>query len=426
MDTPRVSHQDESLHGRSRIISSQKRTSDMRVAYLDCSSGISGDMTLAALIDCGANLKEIQAAIDSMGLAAALSIHPVRKRGFRAMKLQISAPEDPTHRDLDQILQCIAQARISPSARRTANRIFERLAKAEARVHGISIDQVHFHEVGAIDSIVDIVGCAVAWDQLGIHRAVASAVPTGTGFVRIAHGRVGVPAPATAELLQGIPIAPCDVEAELTTPTGAAILAELIGSYGSLPAIQIETIGVGAGTRELEDRPNLLRIFLGSQSKGSTGKCVQTDTVVRFETNLDDITGEQIGFAIEQLWAAGALDVYTTAIQMKKNRPGTLLSVLANPELAERIELVMFAHTGTLGIRKSLQERSIIQRHTVEVQTPWGKVPCKAASYPDGSEVLSPEYEACRKIALENGLKLSDILQSVQSSIKNTGGENPK
>ncbi len=394
----------------------------MRVAYLDCSSGISGDMTLAALVDCGANLKEIQAAIDSMGLAARLSIAPVRKQGFRAQKLQISAPEDPTHRDLEQILECISRARISPSARRIANRIFERLAKAEARVHGISIDQVHFHEVGAIDSIVDIVGCAVAWDQLGIHRATASAVPTGTGFVRIAHGRVAVPAPATAELLRGIPIAPCDVQAEMTTPTGAAILAELVSGFGSLPAIQIETIGLGAGTRDLEDRPNLLRIFLGAESTHPSASHVDCDTVVRFETNLDDVTGEQIGFAIEQLWAAGALDVYTTAIQMKKNRPGTLLSVLANPELAQRIELVIFAHTGTLGIRKSLQQRSILKRHAVEVQTPWGKVPCKAACYPDGSEVLSPEYEACRKIALENGLKLSEVLQAIEAAIKSTGG----
>jgi len=311
----------------------------MRVAYLDCSSGISGDMTLAALVDCGANLNEIQAAIDSMGLAARLSIAPVRKQGFRAQKLQISAPEDPTHRDLEQILESISRARISPSARRIANRVFERLAKAEARVHGISIDQVHFHEVGAIDSIVDIVGCAVAWDLLGIHRATASAVPTGTGFVRIAHGRVAVPAPATAELLRGIPIAPCDVQAEMTTPTGAAILAELVSGFGSLPAIQIETIGLGAGTRDLEDRPNVLRIFLGSESTHRSASHVDFDTVVRFETNLDDVTGEQIGFAIEQLWAAGALDVYTTAIQMKKNRPGTLLSVLANPELAQRIAI---------------------------------------------------------------------------------------
>jgi uncharacterized protein (DUF111 family) len=208
----------------------------------------------------------------------------------------------------------------------------------------------------------------------------------------------------------------------MTTPTGAAILAELVSGFGSLPAIQIETIGLGAGTRDLEDRPNLLRIFLGSESTHPSASHVDCDTVVRFETNLDDVTGEQIGFAIEQLWAAGALDVYTTAIQMKKNRPGTLLSVLANPELAQRIELVIFAHTGTLGIRKSLQQRSILKRHAVEVQTPWGKVPCKAASYPDGSEVLSPEYEVCRKIALEHGLKLGEVLQVIEAAIKSTGG----
>jgi pyridinium-3,5-bisthiocarboxylic acid mononucleotide nickel chelatase len=388
----------------------------MRVAYLDCSSGISGDMTLAALVDCGANLAAVQAAVASMDLGATLSISSVRKRGFRARKLQITAPEDPVHRDLDQILDCITRGSLSPNARRIAIRIFERLARAEASVHGITIDQVHFHEVGAIDSIVDIVGCAVAWDELAIQRAVASPIPTGTGFVRIAHGHVAVPAPATAELLKGVPIAACNVQAELTTPTGAAILAELVSTYGPLPSMQIQCIGSGAGTRELDDRPNLLRIFLGQASEDSKVAGFASDSVVVFETNLDDIPGEQIGFAIEQLWAAGALDVFTTSIQMKKNRPGTLLSVLASPDTAQRIEPLIFEHTGTLGIRKTIQHRSILERQIVEVETPWGKVPCKAVVYPDGSRCLSAEYEACRKIALENGLKLSDVIRRIESS----------
>lgn len=388
----------------------------MRIAYLDCSSGISGDMTLAALIDCGASLEAIQSAVDSIGLGAQLTIHQVLKQGFRAQKLQIAAPEDPAHRDLDQILGCIANAKISSGARRIAVRIFERLAKAEASVHGVTIDQVHFHEVGAIDSIVDIVGTAVAWDQLGIEQAVASPVPTGTGFVQIAHGRVALPAPATAHLLKGIPIASCDLAVEMTTPTGAAILSELVASYGSLPSMQVETIGSGAGTRDLSDRPNLLRVFLGTAcTKPNTGNCIN-DTIAVLETNLDDITGEQIGFAIERLWEAGALDVFTTAIQMKKNRPGTLLSVLANTEHAQRIEQVIFANTGTLGIRKTIQQRTIVPRQMIDVDTPWGSVPCKSVVYPDGSETLSPEYEACRKIALEQGLKLYEVIRIVENS----------
>lgn len=386
----------------------------MRIAYLDCSSGISGDMTLAALIDSGASLSDIQQSIDSMALGAKLSVSQVRKRGFRALKLHIVAPLDPVHRDLEQILACITGAKLSPGARRIAVRIFERLAKAESSVHGVSIDQVHFHEVGAIDSIVDIVGCAVAWDQLGIEQAVASPVPTGSGFVQIAHGRVSVPAPATAQLLKGIPLAKCNLPFELTTPTGAAILAELIGSFGPLPSMQIESIGAGAGTMDLEDRPNLLRIFLGSSPQDSASVGISSDTVVELETNLDDITGEQIGFAIEQLWSAGALDVFTTGIQMKKNRPGTLLSVLANPDQATRIEQVLFHHTGTLGIRKTLKQRSILRRRHIQVDTPWGKVDCKMVIHPDGSFGFSPEYESCKEIALKHGLKLSEVIRAIE------------
>ena len=391
----------------------------MRVAYLDCSSGISGDMTLAALIDCGANLSNIQSAMDSMDLGAQVSIATVRKRGFRAIKLHVAAPEDPVHRDLEQILGCISRARLSPGARRIASRIFERLAKAEASVHGVSIDQVHFHEVGAVDSIVDIVGTAVAWDQLGIQRAQASPVPTGTGFIQIAHGRVPVPAPATAELLKGVPIAQCNLTHELTTPTGAAILSELVDSYGSMPSMQLESIGIGAGTLELQDRANCLRIFVGREHESTSSEGVLRDSVVKLETNLDDITGEEIGFAIEQLWQAGALDVFSVAIQMKKNRPGTLLSVIANPEDTQRLEEVMFQHTRTLGIRKSTHDRSILVRREVQVDTPWGTVVCKEVIYPDGTRGLSPEYEDCRKIAIEHGLKLADIVRTVEKAGKN-------
>lgn len=391
----------------------------MRVAYLDCSSGISGDMTLAALIDCGANLSNIQSAMDSMDLGAQVSIATVRKRGFRANKLHVAAPEDPVHRDLEQILGCISRARLSPGARRIASRIFERLAKAEASVHGVSIDQVHFHEVGAVDSIVDIVGTAVAWDQLGIQRAQASPVPTGTGFIQIAHGRVPVPAPATAELLKGVPIAQCNLTHELTTPTGAAILSELVDSYGSMPSMQLESIGIGAGTLELQDRANCLRIFVGREHESTSSEGVLRDSVVKLETNLDDITGEEIGFAIEQLWQAGALDVFSVAIQMKKNRPGTLLSVIANPEDTQRLEEVMFQHTRTLGIRKSTHDRSILVRREVQVDTPWGTVVCKEVIYPDGTRGLSPEYEDCRKIAIEHGLKLADVVRTVEKAGKN-------
>ena len=397
----------------------------MRIAYFDCTSGISGDMTLAALIDCGASLTEIQQGVDSMVPGITLSTEETRKLGFRARKLNILAPPDPEHRDFQAVLGCIERCKMSVNARRLAIRIFERLARAEAKVHGVAIDQVHFHEVGAIDSIIDIVGFAIAWDHLGIQKGVASPVPTGSGQIRISHGLVSVPAPATAELLKGIPIASCELPFELTTPTGAAILAEVVQDFGGLPTIQIDAIGCGSGSRDLPDRPNLLRVYVGkfpgkgsesttahSQS-GIEGKGIIADSVIRLETNVDDITGEQIGFALECLWEDGALEAYTTPIQMKKNRPGILLTVLAKPEDADRIEKSLFRYTGTLGIRKTIQSRSILPREKIELETAWGKVPCKLVWMVDGSRSISPEYDACRKIALDQGLTLQQVVDQV-------------
>ncbi len=236
----------------------------MKIAYFDCFSGISGDMTLGALIDAGAELGAVQAALDSMGLdQVRLSIAGVRKNGFRASHLRISHPPEHVHRNFSDIQAMIARGSFSPSAKALSVAIFDRIAVAEARVHGVSKEVIHFHEVGAIDSIADIVGTAVAWESLGISAAYAAPVPVGSGEVTIAHGTVSLPAPATAEILRGIPIAKCDIRAELTTPTGAAILAELVTGFGSLPSMQVERIGYGAGTRDLRDRPNMLRILIG-------------------------------------------------------------------------------------------------------------------------------------------------------------------
>lgn len=397
----------------------------MPSAYFDCSSGISGDMTLAALLDCGASLKPIQDAIDTLELGASLSLLPTRKCGLAAKKLHIEAPEDPTHRNLEAILNLLNHPKIPPAPRRLASRIFQRLAKAEAKVHGVSIDQVHFHEVGAIDSIIDILGVAIAWVQLDIQHASASPVPTGTGQVRIAHGMFPIPAPATAELLRSIPIAPSTLPFELTTPTGAAILAELMADFGPLPAMNYQSIGYGAGTRDLPNQPNVLRVFLGSPSSQTTpsptvsSTVASLDTILVLETNLDDIPSEQIGFAISQLWDAGALDVFCTPIQMKKNRPGTLLSVLAPLQLATPIQNCLFRHTGTLGIRISSQQRAILPRSIIQVPTPWGPVPCKLITSIDGSKSLSPEFDHCAQIAIEQGLSLPEVIRTVENEYLN-------
>jgi len=397
----------------------------MRIAYFDCFSGISGDMCLAALIDSGASLERVQRAVESFQLGVSLSVTAIRKHAFRGLSLQIQHPDEHVHRNLSDIHSLIGRGDLTPGARELAMRVFERIARAEAKVHGTTIDRVHFHEVGAIDSIVDIVGISVAWDELQIQHAVASPVPTGTGHTRIAHGLVSIPAPATAELLANIPIAACSLPMEMTTPTGAAVLRELVSDYGPLPPMQVGRIGYGAGTRDLEDRPNLLRILIGESVPSRSSRkqhaphqdhrlADDANAVVVLETNLDDISGEQIGFAIEKLWAAGALDVFSIPIYMKKGRPGTLLSVIAKPEDKGAMEKVLLTHTGTLGIRFRKQSRTILPRAHVDVDTPWGVIRGKVAELPNGQIEFSPEYDACRDIAIEEGLRLVDVMEEVR------------
>ena len=384
----------------------------MQIAYFDCFSGISGDMTLGALIDAGAELGVVQMAIASMDLPQVrLSVSNTAKRGFRGKLLSIEHPVEHSHRFLRDIHSMLRAARISMGAKDLSMRIFERLARAEAKVHGTTIDRVQFHEVGAIDSIVDIVGTAVAWDSLGIEKAYASPIPTGAGQIRIAHGIVSVPAPATAELLLGVPIAPTQIPIEMTTPTGAAIVTELASEFGPIPPMQVGRIGYGAGRKDMPDRANLLRILIGNSLKPQSN---EGDFVLVLESNLDDISAEQIGYAIDQLWKAGALDVFTAPIQMKKNRPGTLLTVIAKPLDRSAMESILFQQTGTLGIRYRKQARTILPRTKVEVVTPWGMVSGKLSKLPSGDTDFSPEFDDCSKIATTFGLRFPEVVRKVQ------------
>jgi uncharacterized protein (TIGR00299 family) protein len=326
--------------------------------------------------------------------------------------LDVEHPPEHAHRHLSDITAMIDHSQLAPRARQLAKRVFTRLGEAEAKVHGTTLESVHFHEVGAVDSIADIVGIAIALDQLGIERIVAAAPPTGTGTVRIAHGLVSVPAPATAELLRGVPLRESHVEFELTTPTGAAVLAALADSFGPLPSMTIERIGYGAGHRDLVEQANLLRVFIGTAA-GDVGH----DEVALLESNLDDATGEQIGFAIERLWDAGALEVYSTPIAMKKNRPGTLLTVLCQPAQRERIEDVFFIHTGSLGIRRQLMLRRKLHREVVRVETPLGEARAKLAWHSGREPGVAPEYEDCKRLALENGVPLAQVFQLVVRSV---------
>ena len=387
----------------------------MRIAYLDCPSGISGDMTLGALVDAGVPLDALNAAVASLGLPGVrLVAKEVKKLGFRATQITVEHEPEHKHRHLHHIEAIIDQSRLTPKQKATALAIFRRLAEAEAKVHGSTIEKVHFHEVGAVDSIADIIGAAVGWDLLGAEQLVVSPISTGTGRIKIAHGDCSIPAPATAELLRGIPLAASSVEAELTTPTGAAIVATLAVEFGPMPAMTIQHIGYGAGQRDLPQQANILRLLVGEAAETANAG----DSIHILETNLDDVTGEVIGHCIGQLWEAGALDVYTTAIQMKKNRPGVKLSVLCRQEQVESLEAIVFRETGTLGIRRWTAARHILPRETRQVQTAWGSIEGKLSRQADGTVHFSPEYESCRRVADEYHLPLREVYAAAERGFK--------
>jgi uncharacterized protein (TIGR00299 family) protein len=383
-----------------------------RALHFDCFSGISGDMTLAALLDAGADAGAVREGLDSLGLPIELKVEKVRKGGFAATQVWVRAPEETTPRYLPDVEEILARGALTTPQRDRALRIFRRLAEAEARVHGLSVDRVHFHEVGALDSIADIAGVAIALDLLHIDSCTSRSVVTGSGTVKCEHGLMPVPAPATAELLRGAPLAPSSIRSELTTPTGAAILAETVRVWTESPVMTVEAIGHGAGMKDFLEQPNVLRVFVGQTT---TANPAERDQVWLLETNLDDVPGEVVGYAVEQLFAAGALDVFTTAIQMKKHRPGVLLSVIAPLDRREALETILFRETATLGVRRVLMDRAKLQRESVTVATPWGPVRGKRA-WREGLEVLAPEYEDCARVARTAGVPLREVYETLRRS----------
>lgn len=386
-----------------------------KVAYLDCGSGISGDMTLAALVDAGVELAALNAAVGSLGLPGCrLRAVEVRKNGFRANQIIVDTEHEHAHRHLHHILSMIDAGQLTDRQKETARKIFVRLAEAEAKVHGTTPEEVHFHEVGAADSIADIVGAAVGWDLLGVDRIIASPIPTGNGKITIMHGEVSIPAPATAELLRGVPLAESDVQGELTTPTGAAIVATLADSFGPRPAMTVQRIGYGAGQKEFAGRANILRLLVGETTDANEEN--NADQVCVLETNLDGTSGELIGYCAERLWEAGVLDVYTTAIQMKKNRPGVKLTVLCQPNIATAVEDILFRETATLGVRRWTAARTVLSRRPQSVQTPWGPVDGKVAWLGDGKPRFAPEFESCRRVAIEQQVPLGDVYEAARKA----------
>jgi uncharacterized protein (TIGR00299 family) protein len=390
----------------------------MRVAHFDCFSGISGDMTLGALVAVGVPQEAIKDAIASLGLPITLEFERIRKGGFAAIHARVEAPDQEEYRFLKDVEEILDRSKLSPGQRELAHRIFRRLAEAEAAVHGHSVDRVHFHEVGALDSITDILGAAVGLDLLGVEQFSARSVPTGFGTVKTAHGIMPIPTPATAELLKGVPLAPSKIEFELTTPTGAAILTSVVSTYRDHPLMRIEKIGYGAGTKEFLDQPNVLRLFVG---EAETETAAERDRVWQVETNLDDVPAEIVGYCYDLLFAAGALDVFTIPIHMKKNRSGMLFSVLVGEPNVEAVEEILFRETGTLGIRRVQAERSKRQRKNLEVMTQWGPVLGKLGWRSGDEPVFTPEFEACARIARERGVALARVYDEARQAYRRQG-----
>ena len=381
----------------------------MRVAHFDCFSGLSGDMILGACIDAGVDVGVIRAALDSLALSIKLEVEKVKKKGIAATKANIIVADEKKHRHLPDIERIISGGNLSDKQRELALSIFRRVAEAEAKVHGIAIEKVHFHEVGALDSIADIVGSAVALTELNVDTFTSRPVPTGSGFVNCDHGLMPVPAPATAELLRDVPLSASTIEKEMTTPTGAAIVTTMATKYQANFMGKIETIGYGAGNHDFAMQPNVLRLIIGDDDAEAG------DRVTLLETNIDDMTPEILAYTAETLMRAGALDVYITPIIMKKGRPGVMLSVITAIEDSESLESILFQETGTFGIRKQNIDRVKLSRTMRDIQTPWGPIQVKHGTQ-NGCAIQTPEYEQCARIAREHNVPLKDVYDTVRKA----------
>ncbi len=385
------------------------------VVVVDCFSGASGDMLLGALIDAGVAVEDLREGLQTLPIAGwQLTAEPARQHGIGGTraKVHLDAADQP-HRGLSEVLRIIAHGQLPDAVRQRATMVFARLAEVEAGIHGTSTDEVEFHEVGAIDAIVDVVGVVLGFHLLGLDHITCDGLPLGSGWVRAAHGRLPVPAPATLELMRraDMPVrrSPSDSETgELTTPTGAALLT-VLAEHGGPRLHTVTTVGYGFGTRE-PAWPNAVRLILG-QSAGD----LLADEVVEIQTNLDDSSPEELGFAMERLLEAGALDVAFSPLQMKKNRPGVLVRVLARPHDGQRMAGLVLQHTSALGVRVQTIERLIARREERIAPTVWGSVRVKVKVL-NGREIVAPEYEDCARVARQHGIPLRDVYEAARNS----------
>jgi len=365
-------------------------------------------MTVGALIDAGAPSTAVIDALETLATGARYEVEKTRRGGMAASKFRVHLSGEPQkHRHLPHIFEIIERSSIAARAKQNAALVFQRLAEAEAQVHGVGIEKIHFHEVGAADSIADIVGACVALDLLNVDEVAASAINVGSGTVNTEHGVLPVPAPATANLLTGKPVYSRGPAMELTTPTGAAIAVALGSSFGAMPPMRISSIGYGAGDRDFKESPNVLRVLIGERNGAPESTVVSV-----MEANIDDSSPQVLGYALDRLMEAGALDVSLSPLQMKKNRPGTLLKVIAKPQDQEALAQLIFAETSTLGLRIYSAERRVESRSIVEVETPHGRVRVKVS----GNGSFAPEYEDCREIAAGTGVPLKEVLAAASAA----------
>jgi pyridinium-3,5-bisthiocarboxylic acid mononucleotide nickel chelatase len=384
----------------------------LKILYFDCFAGISGDMTIGALLALGVPLDLLEERLAALSLPCStyrLSEEKVARRGITATRFGVQAAESRHHRHYSDIAGMIEQSHLAARVKEAAQRIFLRLAEAEARVHGVELDRVHFHEVGAVDSIVDIVCTAICIDHLGIGEIYAAPLPYGSGFVETAHGRLPVPAPATAELLRGVPVHFDCGAGERVTPTGAAILAALANGFGTPPTMRVEAVGCGAGSRDFEDMPNILRLVLGEK----TGS-IERDEVYVIETHVDDMNPEILGFLMERLLSRGALDVAFSPLQMKKNRPGVKLTVLSPRAGVDELVRLVLTESTAAGVRYYPAERMMLARAEEERETSLGRVRVKVFHDNGIPFRVTPEFEECRRIAVERGIPLLEVYRAIE------------
>jgi uncharacterized protein (TIGR00299 family) protein len=384
----------------------------MRIAYGELIGGLSGDMFVAALVDLGLSLNKLRSDLRKIPtLKFELKASKKLVHSIRATKFDVICGRHEPSRSWKQIRELIQRSKLDREIKETGVDIFFRLAQAEAKIHGVAIDRVHFHEVGATDSIVDIMAATIGIRELGISALHFSPIPLGRGIARSAHGPLPIPGPATLELLKGLPVFGVDLESETVTPTGAAIVRALGKGFGDQPAMKITKIGYGGGQKEFAHRPNLFRLVLGE-----IGAALKEEEMLLLETNIDDMIPQLYDYVMERLFSAGARDVFFTPIQMKKNRPATLLSVIAEPQDREKLAKIIFQETSTIGIRSHPVHRMILPRASKKVKTRFGEVTIKVVEQPDGSKRTTPEYDELKRIATAKKLPLKVIYDEVLRS----------